>query len=182
MKIAIIDVEATCWDKPEEMAKNQNEVIEIGYTIVDNNRIVSSGDIYVKPSHSEVSPFCEKLTGITKQHLDKVGLSAREAYSKLNNVFSGVDAWASYGNYDKIILGKMENMNQVKINMPATHYNVREMFAKKIEKNNDPKAAPSNPKLSMEKIGMKFIGRNHNGADDAKNIALLFNKLNSELK
>jgi inhibitor of KinA sporulation pathway (predicted exonuclease) len=177
MKIAVVDVEATCWDTPAELAKNKNEVIEIGYSIIENEKIVSSGDIYVKPTHSTVSSFCERLTGITQKHLDEVGLPPKEAYAKLNSIFSGCDEWASYGNYDKSILRSMETMENVKINMPPIHHNIREVFSQKIKKTDDPKASPSNPKLSMEELGMRFVGRNHNGKDDAYNIALLYIKL-----
>jgi inhibitor of KinA sporulation pathway (predicted exonuclease) len=180
MKIAVVDVESTCWNTPEEMAKNVNEVIEIGWSILDNDKTTSSGHWYIKPTHSKVSTFCQNLTGISQEQLDKNGISAKEAYSKLNALFSSVDAWASYGNYDKIMFTKMETMNQVKINMPAKHFNVRELFAKKILNKVDPKEAPSNPKISMEKIGLTFVGNNHSGIDDAKNIGLLLIKLNGE--
>lgn len=179
MKELIIDVESTCWDNKEEQKNQINEVIEIGYAIVENNKIIENGDIYVKPQYSTISKFCTQLTGITQEKVEKEGVLPKEAYARLNKLFSKVSKWGSYGNYDKNILTTNSQLYKLKLNMPE-HFNIRLLASKKYYNGSDPYAAPSNPKDVLQKLKMPWEGRNHNGKDDALNIAKLYLKINSE--
>ena len=57
------------------------------------------------------------------------------------------------------------------------HENVRLLFAQKVLNSTDSQVAPKNPKDALELLGMSFKGFNHRGADDAMNIASLYNVL-----
>ena len=173
MKQLIVDVEATCWNSDEEKKGQQMEVIEIGYSIIDNGKITQNGDIYVKPKFSSVSKFCTELTGITKETINKKGLTPKAAYTRLNKLFSSVDSWASYGYYDKNQLTKNAQMYGFELSMPK-HENIRLMCAQKYFKSDVPQAAPTNPKDMLDKLKIKWEGRNHNGKDDALNIAKIY--------
>jgi len=167
-KVLIIDVESTCDTSPIT-----NEIIEIGLSDTSGAKFPP---LFIKPEKSEVTKFCTKLTSITPDQIDKLGLSPQEAYRKLNKIFSMYDKWASYGDYDKEMLLKMESLYGLTINMPE-HENVRLLFAQKVFNSNNPQVAPKNPKDALEMLGMSFKGFNHRGADDAMNIANLYNVL-----
>lgn len=167
-KVLIIDVESTCDTSPIT-----NEIIEIGLSDTSGAKFPP---LFIKPNKSEVTKFCTKLTSITPEQIDELGLNPQEAYGKLNKIFSMYDKWASYGDYDKEMLLKMESLYGLTINMPE-HENVRLLFARKVLNSNSPQAAPKNPKDALEMLGMSFKGFNHRGADDAMNIANLYNVL-----
>jgi inhibitor of KinA sporulation pathway (predicted exonuclease) len=176
-KILVIDVESTCWENKEEQNDKINEVIQIGASYLIGNSIQPLPEIFIKPNN-KISKFCTSLTGITQSKIDSSGISPQEGYKKLKNLFSGITTWASYGYYDRNILISMLNNNKINDFISSIeHINVRKLFSEKILKNEDPKASPSNPKDSMEKIGLIFKGRNHDGSDDAKNIAMLLKVL-----
>src|SRR5690606_36827435 len=68
--LLVIDLEATCWqgDPPPGM---QSEVIEVGIAELDTRalEITRAEAIFVRPQHSEVSPFCTRLTSIAPEHV-----------------------------------------------------------------------------------------------------------------
>lgn len=176
-KILVIDVESTCWNNKEEQGNQPNEIIQIGYCFINGNTITGKGQIIIKPKFSKVSKYCTELTGLTQKQVDK-GLETVQGYSKLKGLFKGINTWASYGDYDRNIIIRMCDLYKIRhIVDNKKHINVRKECAIKIKKSNDPKSASNNPKISMEEIGMKFEGRNHDGEDDAFNIARLLLKL-----
>jgi inhibitor of KinA sporulation pathway (predicted exonuclease) len=170
--ITVIDVESTCWDKKEEQGTQPNEIIEIGIAVIKNGIISKMPELIIKPKFSRISPFCERLTSLTQSQVDK-GVSPEEGLRKLESLIVG-NTVVSYGNYDINMLNKMMTLYNTKIKLPANHINVRELAAKKLFNSSDPKQAPSNPTSSMEKIGLKFEGKNHRGNDDAYNVARLY--------
>ena len=174
--ILIIDVESTCDDKKEIT----NEIIEIGIAGVLNGKIVKYPSIIIKPVKSEITPFCTKLTTITKEFINENGVDFNAGYRRLSEIASRYHSWASYGMYDKNMFEKMSALYGIKINLPKNHTNIRLLAAKNLFKSNDPQSAPKNPKDTLGKLGIKFNGVNHRGDDDAYNIAILYKKLTEE--
>lgn len=167
-KVLIIDVESTCDSSPIT-----NEIIEIGMADTLGKSFPS---LFIKPSKSNVTKFCTNLTSITPEQIEKLGVTPKAGYRKLNKIFSSYDKWASYGEYDKEMFLKMQNLYGISINMPK-HENVRLLFAKKVLHSNDPHVAPKNPKDALAMLKIPFEGFNHRGVDDAVNIAKLYNIL-----
>ena len=62
MKYAVIDLEAT------GAKKNLNRIIEIGVVLTDGLNVEKTFQTFVNPE-SAVTPFVEKLTGITSLKL-----------------------------------------------------------------------------------------------------------------
>lgn len=167
--VLIIDVESTCDKNPIT-----NEIIEIGMSDTKGKKFPS---IFIKPQNSKVTKFCTDLTTLTQEKLDKIGKTPEEAYHELNKIMSGYKKWASYGDYDRIMLEKMQKLYGIQINMPQ-HENIRMLFANKVFHSNDDQKAPKNPKDALEILGEKFQGVNHRGDDDAMNIAKVYNIIN----
>jgi len=166
--ILFLDVESTCYEILSD--ENISEVIEIGLCDL-NGKLFEP--ILIKPQYSEVTDYCTELTSITKYQIEKEGVSPNEAYKLLNDIFSKYNTWASYGEYDKIILTKMCKLYNININFPK-HINVRKLFSQNVMNSQNPKDSPINPKDSLELIGHEFVGKNHRANDDAINIAKLY--------
>lgn len=165
--VLVVDVESTCETKI-------SEIIEIG--ICDTNFKITES-ILIKPIFSEINSFCTSLTTITNDDIKKFGKNIDYVYDYFNQVCGNYSEWASYGEYDKKMFDNMSQLYNKKIMLPNKHINVRRLFADKIMKSDNPSAAPRNPKDALEFLGMSFVGVNHRGIDDAKNIAILLNVL-----
>jgi inhibitor of KinA sporulation pathway (predicted exonuclease) len=167
-KIIIIDLEATCWQG--EIPKGQvNEIIEIGICELDtvSGRITKNKGILVKPEYSKVSPFCTELTTITKELLDKEGVSFEDAIDMLHQDYQADQyTWASYGQYDLNMLKKQCAFRKLDYPMGSHHINVKELFG---EVKGLKKTVGMNGALEILKIPLE--GTHHRGVDDAKNIA-----------
>jgi hypothetical protein len=85
--ILVVDLEATCWATGNPPQGQYNEIIEIGWALLNLEArpptIEQNGTYLVKPIRSEVSTFCTELTTITPQLLDAEGMTLEEAYNKL---------------------------------------------------------------------------------------------------
>ena len=61
-EIIVVDLEATCWDTPEEQAKFTSEIIEVGICVLNifTGEITKTAGLIVKPRQSKISPFLRK--------------------------------------------------------------------------------------------------------------------------
>lgn len=171
-RVLIIDVESTC----DDTGPITNEIIEIGMADTGGKSFPS---IFIKPEHSTVTKYCTNLTSLTPEQIEKLGKTPKEAYAQLNKIFSQYQVWASYGEYDRIMMEKMQSLYGLSLNMPQ-HQNIRLLFAQKVLNSNDPHAAPKNPKDALEMLKIPFRGFNHRGEDDAVNLITLYNVINDE--
>jgi inhibitor of KinA sporulation pathway (predicted exonuclease) len=167
-KIIIIDLEATCWQSAVPQGQ-ENEIIEIGLAVLDSEtgEITKNQGILIKPQRSSVSPFCTELTTITKELLDKNGISFEEAIDKLVDEYSpDLYTWASYGQYDLTMLKKQCKSFGIQYPMGEQHINVKEAFAGKFGLQK-----PTGMNGALHLLNIPLEGTHHRGIDDAKNIA-----------
>lgn len=179
-KIIVVDLEATCWDEdtPEGLAEKGDqvsEIIEFGVCAyhVQNGDISDKMSILVRPTSSKVSEYCTKLTGHTAEELRKHGIPYLGAVNKLRKYFGPKHRiMASWGNYDWYMVSQQCLREDVPFPFGRSHINVKEKHAvhRKLEKAMGLGAA-------IDHEGMEFIGRPHNGADDAFNIARILKRL-----
>lgn len=171
--ILVVDLEATCWDGVPPPAGEQQEIIEIGWALLDasgtSSSILKSGTILVRPAHSTVSKFCTELTTITQELLNDEGVTLKEAFDILENeVESKNHPWASYGDWDRNFVRKQCNIFGVQNPFSREHYNVKEACKSRYPK---PRGGWG-MKSSFEAIlGRGIEGVHHRGGDDAYNIA-----------
>ena len=127
MRYVIVDLEATCWDKPTD--RSRMEIIEIGAVLLESSD-ASTGDefsAFVKPVVEQtLSDFCKQLTSIEQSQIDEADY--------FWNVFPNFVDWigtkpfrlCSWGGYD---LNQFRaDCQRHKIKMPETfeyHINLK---------------------------------------------------------
>jgi inhibitor of KinA sporulation pathway (predicted exonuclease)/predicted RNA-binding Zn-ribbon protein involved in translation (DUF1610 family) len=93
--LVCIDLEATCDDDPSVLRREDMEVIEFPWVVVDSEKaeVVRTGRQFVKPEYSPITAQCTALTGITPQSVsdagtlaDAVGALGVELHSLLDEV------------------------------------------------------------------------------------------------
>jgi inhibitor of KinA sporulation pathway (predicted exonuclease) len=169
--VAVIDLEATCYGNAADADGHEKEVIEVGWALLEprTGEIVRTEQFYVKPTTSFVSDFCTELTGIRPAqvaHAPSFAEVMREVGALHPEL--GVRLWGSYGDYDRAQMVRQCDAEGIAYPFPGqTHLNIKEVvgaylgFGKK------------SPGLAraLERMGLKFEGRNHCGVDDARNTA-----------
>lgn len=173
--IAVIDVESTCWEN--NRMNNTSEIIEIGITpLVDiRNELrfhtaYTSHQYYLKPQHSTVSDFCTRLTGITSETLDTHGQSYQDVFRDIQRLY-GRMMFASWGEYDRTMFSKMEELHNVRHPFLNKHHvNVKALFYGMT-------GIRTGVGSALEFLNLQFIGQPHSGMDDSYNIARILLKL-----
>jgi len=170
-KIIVVDLEATCW-KGDPPAGELSEIIEIGLCILD----VATGQrdfgraLLVKPRHSQLSEYCQNLTTITPEMLEN-GLDLREACAILREDYhSETRTWASYGDYDRVMLAAQCEAWDIPYPFGRSHINVKNLFALHMGLQRE-----VDLQKATEMLGLPFEGALHRGIDDAWNIAAVLN-------
>lgn len=167
-RILVIDVEATCWERGQEPAGVEPEIIEIGIAEVDvaSATVVGGESILVRPQRSDVSEFCTRLTTLTQQQVDS-GVLFDEACRVLRKKYMSEDrAWASGGDYDRVQFDRQCRAFGVRYPFGRTHLNIKSLFALvhalRQEVGMD---------AALKLAGLPLEGTHHRGVDDARNLA-----------
>jgi len=169
----IIDLEATCWrnQDSEQLPGEKSEIIEIGIAVLNTKelKIEEKRSIVIKPSLSKVGSFCTELTGWTQETVDRMGITiyaARDILKKNFNCKKRV--WGSWGDYDRKQVVRDCDNKGCNYFFGDTHINIKNLFALvfKLDKEVSVERA-------CEMADITFVGRLHNGEDDAYNIARL---------
>lgn len=163
-ELLVIDLEATCWDTPEEQAANTSEIIEVGVCVLNTltGEITRPAGMIIKPRQSKISPYCEKLTTITQAMVDD-GMSFERAMKILKIEYgSRRRMMAAYGNYDQTMLTRQCNNYLIDPPFGPTYLNISALATLKLK---------SNKRLglsaAMAGFGLTFEGTQHRGVDDA---------------
>ena len=174
-RATIVDVECTCW--PESPPNGERmEIIEIGCVILENApdkrwEILDKFGILVTPQHSTVSQFCEDLTGITQKALDDNGIPLEDAMEIVKDTNCMV--WSSCGMWDYDMLKKECQYKNIKMwkMLPIAHLNAKALYSAYFVKGKKGLAT------ACGELNMPFVGKQHRGADDAENVALILRKI-----
>lgn len=172
-QILIVDLECTCWDGPAPEGQ-ESEIIEIGICTLE----VSTGErllkrsLLVRPTRSEVSPFCTALTTLTPEDVAD-GIGFDQACTILRNEYHSRErVWASYGDFDRRQFERQCSAFGVAYPFGTTHLNVKTLFALM-------RRLPHEVGMdqALRLAGRELEGTHHRGADDAWNIAGLLSEL-----
>jgi inhibitor of KinA sporulation pathway (predicted exonuclease) len=163
----VVDIEATCWDGYDAPDGQENEVIEIGVCTLDlaTLDIGEAESILVKPTHSEISPFCTQLTTITPDMVAEHGVSFAEACSQLETRFNSRNRlWCSWGSWDFKMMRDQCKRREVRYPFSDKHANLKRIYA-------DAQKNRIGLKAALEALAIPLEGTHHRGNDDARNAA-----------
>lgn len=171
-QLILIDLECTC-DRRQALPSEQMEIIEIGVVV---GALCQAGfiavdqlQLYVRPQwHPRLTPFCTELTGIEQAVVDGAPVLAG-ALTRLAGFIAQYQpaAWLSWGEFDRRQLVR-ETTNK-KLGNPLaspTHVNVRHLVTRC---SGHPMELPQ----ALALAGLRFVGRQHSGQDDALNMGRL---------
>lgn len=174
--INIVDIESTCWEKPEDKPLGEEaEIIEIGIVSLEikTGQILQQDSLLIKPQFSQVSTFCTQLTTITAELLNSQGISLAEALNHIKAHYKPhLRPWGSYGDYDR----EQFKINCARLGLDniwgSTHLNIKNLLALKYKLKNE-----LSTQKALEFLNLPLKGTYHRGLDDALNIAEIYKKI-----
>lgn len=169
----IVDLEATCCEF-NTIPRDQSEMIQIGAALVNHlGDRISSFSTFIKPQlHPKLTEFCTSLTGITQAQVNDAP-TFEEAIALFDdwvhsNWHEHNGVWGSWGAYDLNQFNRELIRNSIESYLPAmNHINLKKAFGQ------IKKVKPMGLAGALRLEGLGFLGRAHNGLDDAINIGRL---------
>lgn len=168
--VLVIDIEATCWKKQPPPGE-QMEIIEVGAVLLDLKTLhpTAARGLLVKPTRSQVSRFCTRLTTLTQAQLDEQGTTFAAACATLERDYAApARLWMSWGDFDRRMFVEQCAAFGVPYPFSPCHANFKALFGDLIL---DGKRAGMARSLKI--ADLDFEGTHHRGVDDAWNIARL---------
>ncbi|MFD9719085.1 exonuclease domain-containing protein [Streptomyces sp. NPDC059076] len=165
----VVDVEATCWEGQPPPGQ-VSEIIEIGLTVVDlrAGERLAKHRLLVRPTRSEVSPFCTELTGLTPTEVAG-GQTFADACRELTTQHRTRSLpWASWGDYDRNQFTRQCQQTGTEYPFNQHHTNAKVAFTASYGLRRRPGMAQA-----LTLAGLPLEGRHHRGDDDSWNIAAL---------
>ncbi len=168
----VFDLEFTAWDgsvahrwmRPGEFT----EVVQIGAVKLDGATLAETGalEVLVRPRVNPVlSPYLEKLTGITNARVAKDGVDFADAYARFVAFASGADIYA-FGRDDLIFRSTLRLYGMEDAAPLPPHHNVAPWL---VEHGIDIRGFHACDVARL--AGAPFEGRAHDALDDARSVA-----------
>lgn len=175
MRLLAIDFEATC-DEPYN--PDPQEIIEFPAVLVDPGGRTAEFHSYVRPTaHPKLSPFCQKLTGITQGQVDPA--------PPFPEVLRQFEEWrtktcpdalvVTSGNWDLAsMLPRACAQHGLDVPKWADRWaDMRQLYAE-----NYPRGSDRSTQTEIASgVGVALEGRLHSGIDDARNIARVVRRM-----
>lgn len=170
-KVLVVDLEATCWENNQRPPDQTQEIIEIGACFLDIQTFQpeSRFNVLVKPTQSEINPFCTGLTSITPEMVEAEGTDFASACQQLEQAFrSSQRLWASWGRFDKRLFKAQCKARNVSYPFSPLHANLKKLYANEFNSRR-----PIGLARALEANGVQPEGTAHRAGDDAWNTARL---------
>jgi len=167
-KIIVVDLEATAWGPKCEQGKQITEIIELGACFLNNKtgEVSQKTSYIIRPKHSTISKFCEELTTITQDMVNK-GIPFGDGVNKFKKDFGlSSRVWASWGDYDRRQFEKDCRLHNIEYPFKQTHINAKNLHALRNKLGHEKGLG-----AVIEGLGWQFEGTHHRGVDDAVNAA-----------
>jgi inhibitor of KinA sporulation pathway (predicted exonuclease) len=176
MHYIVFDLEATCWETQSESHQKKQEIIEIGAVKIDEDgEILGKFAEFVRPIfHTQLSPFCTKLTSITQVDVNRARYFTEvvEDFKEWVGAYDEEDyLFCSWGFFDQRALSKNCLMHNLDDAWTMPHISLKHQY---------PRVSGIGRTIGLKaavlKEGFEFSGLHHRGIDDALNLAKVFNK------
>ncbi len=168
MEVIIYDTEFTTWEGAMQSNWGEDwqhrEIVQIGAVRFDTEKMLEleAFDILIKPSiNNELSDYFSKLTAITQEQVDNLGLSFADGYQEFKN-FIGDAKIFSYGRDHTVI---EENLKINNIGEAFTGNDISIWFG-----NNGIDVSKTNSGAIAKSLGIELEMHEHNAIDDARSI------------
>ncbi len=177
-KHAIVDLEM-CKSVKQTQKKPIMEIIQIGAVLLnEDNNIIDTFNIYVKPEYGYVDGFIHGLTGINNSDLVNAPM-IEEAMEQFMDWLPEDVICVSWSDTDKHQIKKelkYKNINIAGVDKILEQWqDCQKMFSKKLK---EKKAYSLEEALNM--CDIEAEGKAHNGYYDARNTATLYTKMETE--
>jgi inhibitor of KinA sporulation pathway (predicted exonuclease) len=176
--ITIFDLEYTAWEC--SMARHWlapgefREVVQIGAVRLDADSfaVLDEFDALVRPRvNPDLSPYFEKLTGITSGKIARSGQDFAAAYAGFF-AFAGDGPIAAFGRDDRVLQDNLRLYGLSGADPLPLFYDLRGWFA---VLGVDPRGLHSCELAPA--LGVTFRGQAHNALDDARSVATVMARL-----
>lgn len=172
-RILFVDLELTCWEDSPPPGEFP-EIIEIGLAEVDAEALVvtRTGSCLVRPEHSSVSAYCERLTGLSAERLRRHGRPLREAFASMRREWGTASKpWMAWGSDRRAVLADCERKRCADPFSDSFHdigmqFTLLAGFR-----------AGVGLRQASRLLGVPCEGREHSGMDDAAQAALAWTAL-----
>ena len=169
--IIIVDLEATC-SKNRDI---ENEIIEIGAVKIENGKVISQFDRFVKPIINPIlTDFCKELTTIKQQDIDLAEEFPKVLKDFLNWIGTEDFILMSWGFYDKNQFIHDCRLHDLDISWIKEHKNIKLEFADKMH------CRPCGMDRALSLLHLDLLGTHHRGIDDAHNISKIYLEMHKE--
>lgn len=165
-KIVVVDIECTCWE-----TARASEIIELGVCVLDylTKEVSRKASFLVRPDLLDISNYCTKLTGITREQLVRDGYPLGEVLNRVRKLYPiRSSVWAGWGAGDRDHIAKETSDKGVVNPFRDNYLDIGFLYRFRIG---------SRRRIGLEEalreLGMRFEGRPHSGADDAWNAAMI---------
>ena len=169
----VFDLEFTAWEgslasrwlRPGEYT----ELVQIGAVKLDaaSLEITDTLSLLVRPRiNREISPYLEKLTGISNARLEKDGVDFAQGYARFLE-FAGAGPIFAFGRDDLIFESNLRLYGMYEAPALPPYFNIIPWL---IDQGIDPRgmhACDVGPRA-----GVKFEGQSHDALDDARSVAM----------
>lgn len=180
MEFIVFDLEATCWETPQQAANKTQEIIEIGAVKVDEDgEIIGQFSEFIRPVvHTQLTDFCQKLTSISQVDVNKARTFTEVVadFKEWIGVEDGNEyLFASWGFFDQRALSKNCVLHKLADAWTLPHISLKHQYprVKGLYRTLGLKSA-------VEKEGFEFEGTHHRAISDALNLTKIFSKYLSQ--
>lgn len=167
-----------------ELCQPSNAICQIGAVVgnIKTGEILAKLSVVVDPGEV-ISPYIEKLTGVTNERVAKEGVSLQCAYEQLqlcHREYGCEMNPLTWGGGDTETLRNQLGLDQESWLFGRRWIDVKTVFISYCIANDLDKR--SGLSKSLGRLGMKFEGRKHDAMSDAMNTFYIFRKLLTHMR
>lgn len=165
MLVTVIDLEWTT--NAVNWPWQRRDIVEIGACQLDSESgwLFRPAGCVVKPTSARVSTHCTELTGITQAQAAN-GIPFTEACNWLQTRYGMTDAWASFGDSDRLRLAAQCRREGIPFPLSSNHIDIRRLSERHFEWWHRRSLI-----ATLAALDLKFRGRPHSALADAENAA-----------
>jgi inhibitor of KinA sporulation pathway (predicted exonuclease) len=171
-KIIVFDLEATCWEGRDN-AHKWREVISLGACILDLKTLEISDKFHMvcKPVRTEISEYCTRITGITKEQAENAVDFEVMTKSIMEKFQTKSFPCAAWGNDNEFMYYESRDKD-CKYPFSNEYINISLLYSVLFGTSHN-----NGLERSLAELGMKFEGEKHDPYWDSYNAARILKYL-----